>query len=413
MGSTDTSTGGNATAPARFAALDGWRGICACLVVFFHAHGYSPLYRSDLIHHSFLFVDFFFVLSGFVIAYTYASRLDTWHGTRRFLLLRIGRVYPLHLFMLLLFVAFELALMLKGRTPGIEREAFTGGNHPLAILSNLFLVQSLNIHDSLTWNGPAWSISTEFWTYVLFALASLWLGMRHWVVLLAIVATAVLLVHLSKSGMDTTYDYGLIRCVLGFALGIACFRLHPLWTRAMKGASTAAITVLELLVVVGVVAFVSGVGDSPWQFAAPFVFALAVLVFALEGGLLSRLFQFRLLNWIGMLSYSIYLTHAFIVMLLPRIIKAVTRLDLWTPMPLHDGTVVMAYGRNDIEGTLFYAFVLLVTIGFSALTYRWVETPGREWTRRWVGRSKAPGAAAAHVNTPPLADVSTTSSQRT
>ena len=398
MRSPETPTTAAAIAPTRFAALDGWRGLCACLVVFFHAHGYSPLNRSDLIHHSFLFVDFFFVLSGFVIAYTYASRLDTWHGTRRFLLLRIGRVYPLHLFMLLLFVAYELARAMKGPTPGIESDVFTGGNHPFAILSNLFLVQSLNIHDSLTWNGPAWSISTEFWTYVLFALVSLWLGMRHWIVLLAIVAATALLLNLSKSGMDTTYDYGLIRCVLGFALGIACFRLHPLWARAATGASTATVTLLEVLVVVGVVAFVSGVGATPWQFAAPFIFAVAVLVFALEGGLVSRLFQFRLLSWIGMLSYSIYLTHAFIVMLLPRIIKLVTKVDLWTPMPLRDGTMVMAYGRNDLEGTLFYAVVLVVTIAFSALTYRWVETPGREWTRRWVGRTKPPSTIATAAN---------------
>jgi peptidoglycan/LPS O-acetylase OafA/YrhL len=64
----------------RFEALDGWRGICACLVVLFHFHGYSPIYSWGLIRNSYLFVDFFFVLSGFVIAWNYATRLDSWHG---------------------------------------------------------------------------------------------------------------------------------------------------------------------------------------------------------------------------------------------------------------------------------------------------------------------------------------------
>ncbi len=58
----------------RFEALDGWRGICACLVVLFHFHGYSPLNTSGLIRNSYLFVDFFFVLSGFVIACNYSTR---------------------------------------------------------------------------------------------------------------------------------------------------------------------------------------------------------------------------------------------------------------------------------------------------------------------------------------------------
>ena len=51
--------------------------------------------------------------------------------------------------------------------------AFTGGRMPFAILTNLLLIQSLGIHDSDTWNGPAWSISTEFYTYLVFAAACL------------------------------------------------------------------------------------------------------------------------------------------------------------------------------------------------------------------------------------------------
>jgi hypothetical protein len=59
------AAGNNVT---RFEALDGWRGICACLVVLFHFHGFSPIYSVELVRNSYLFVDFFFVLSGFVIA---------------------------------------------------------------------------------------------------------------------------------------------------------------------------------------------------------------------------------------------------------------------------------------------------------------------------------------------------------
>ena len=63
-------------------------------------------------------------------------------------------------------------------------------------------------------------------------------------------------------------------------------------------------------------------------------------------------------------------------------------------LALADRAYVMALGRNDLEGTLLYALVLGITIALSAFTYRWVETPGREWTRRWLGR---PSAAPARV----------------
>src|SRR5882757_7822109 len=116
----------------RFEALDGWRGVCACLVVLFHFHGHSPVYSSALVRNSYLFVDFFFVLSGFVIAWNYATKLDTWPGVKRFLILRLGRVYPLHLFMLLCFVAYETLRLFT------DPEAFTGEYRPGAVVTNLF-----------------------------------------------------------------------------------------------------------------------------------------------------------------------------------------------------------------------------------------------------------------------------------
>ena len=134
----------------------------------------------------------------------------------------------------------------------------------------------------------------------------------------------------------------------------------------------------------------------------PFVFALAVLIFALEAGFVSRLFRWRLLKALGTLSYSIYLTHYLVVLILPPLVKRIVGADLWTPMPLPGGQYLMAFGRNELEGTLLYVLVLAATIALSACTYRWVETPGREWTRKWVSRPRAlpRSAQAPHGTTP-------------
>lgn len=374
----------------RFEALDGWRGVCACLVVLFHFKGNGPLYTSELVRNSYLFVDFFFVLSGFVIAWNYGGRLGDWPGVRRFLMLRLGRVYPLHLFMLLCFVAYETLRLLGG-----SEDAFTGMNAPAAVVSNLLLVQSLGVHDTLTWNGPSWSISTELWTYVTFALVCLWLGMRNWMLIATALAAPVLLALLSKSGMDTTFDWGLIRCLFGFALGVACSRIYALAAPFARSPGRATMTAVEAAIVWAVVAFVAAAGTSPMSFMAPFVFAAAVLVFAAEGGLVSRIFHSRPLKWLGMVSYSIYLTHFFFVLILPTFVKRVLQLDLWTPMELPGGQWVLAYGRDALEGTLLYVLVLGMTLAGSALTYRFVEVPGREWTRRWLSRPQTAGQVQA------------------
>jgi peptidoglycan/LPS O-acetylase OafA/YrhL len=375
----------------RFEALDGWRGVCASLVVLYHFHGYGPIYTSGLVRNSYLFVDFFFVLSGFVIAWNYARKLGDWPGVKRFLILRLGRVYPLHLFMLLCFVAYETLRLLS------HPEAFTGPNAPSAVLTNLFLLQSMGMHDGLTWNGPSWSISTEWWTYVTFALVCVWLGMRNWVIVATALVAPLALLHLSHTGMDTTFDWGFIRCLFGFALGVACWRIYSFAPPDRSRLSTGVMTLAEGAVVVAVVAFVSTAGTSPLSFMAPFVFAVAVLVFAAESGWLSRLFHSRPLKWLGTVSYSIYLTHFFVVLIFPSVIKRVLGVDLWTGMPLEGGQWIIAYGRNAFEGTVAYALALALTFAFSAFTYRWVETPGREWTRRWLARPQStPQASAVH-----------------
>jgi peptidoglycan/LPS O-acetylase OafA/YrhL len=88
----------------RFAVLDSWRGIAACMVALFHLRVLSHVGDAALVRHASLFVDFFFVLSGFVITGGYAERLAAGFGAWRFALLRFGRLYPLHLAVLAAFV---------------------------------------------------------------------------------------------------------------------------------------------------------------------------------------------------------------------------------------------------------------------------------------------------------------------
>ncbi len=106
--------------PRHFVALDSLRGIAALMVAFHHFRTDSLLDGLTIVRQAWLFVDFFFLLSGFVIAATYRDRLARGHGVLPFMLLRIGRLYPLHLAILAAFVAAEGALLIAG--PGFGAE---------------------------------------------------------------------------------------------------------------------------------------------------------------------------------------------------------------------------------------------------------------------------------------------------
>ena len=159
--------------PQRFVALDAWRGIAALLVALYRLEADGYLHGLQIVQNAWLFVDFFFVLSGFVIAHAYLGRIDGKTSVRAFVIRRFGRVWPLHAVLLLVFVSMEVARLAVDLLKGNPSASFVDGRAPITVLWDLMLVQALGFTGTTLWNTPAWSISTEFWTYVVFAVLCL------------------------------------------------------------------------------------------------------------------------------------------------------------------------------------------------------------------------------------------------
>ena len=391
----------------RFLALESWRGIAACLVALFHLDAYSHLYDLPFLRNSWLFVDFFFVLSGFIIAANYQKRLAEGFGLGRFLLLRLGRLYPLHFAMLALFIGFE-SLKLLGRTllagsvSATSAMPFaTEAQAPSTIVANLLLVQSLHLFDYLTWNIPSWSISTEFYTYVVFAACVIALRRHARMALpLALLGGPLLIALLSDHNMSTNYDWGIVRCIYGFAAGVMAWHLYKnadsfkKWLLARSLGSALECAVLGLSVVFVCVADTT----NPLSIAAPYVFALVVLVFAFEAGAASSMLRWWPLVFLGTVSYSIYMTHVFVEQRLfdvAGVFSRITHLNAFTHRDIagHD---IYFLGIQQWQGDMIYLVYLALVIVMSYFTYYWIEKPAREWVRHRVPARRQTVAVTQH-----------------
>jgi peptidoglycan/LPS O-acetylase OafA/YrhL len=383
-----------AESPHRYAALDGWRGLSAVLVALYHWRGQlgyqvnSHLAEMPFIRNAYLFVDFFFVLSGFVIAARYQDALaERTVRFRDFVALRIGRLWPLQIFTLLLMLVVVRAVLLKDwgwidfRTPAEDISA-------RSFALNVFLLQGMHTTGMLTWNHPSWSISAEFFTYIAFALA--WLAMRRMAWLFAVtmlVAMPVLLLQL-KGHMDATYDWGFLRSVFGFAAGVLVFNAMrgERVQAAAKRLTTGVATIVELALTAGVVAFVSLAGTGPASIAAPVVFALTVAAFSLQRGALGRVLLLAPAQLLGKLSYSIYLLQFPLQQLLMFAAIGLASNDVIEreTLFLFPPGARFQLGATQTVGDMTNVVMLIVLIGAAALTYRWVESPGRAYVRRRV-----------------------------
>ena len=397
------------TTKIHFRVLDSWRGIAALLVALFHLNLYSAIYPLDFVRNAYLFVDFFFVLSGFVITYSYGDRLKTPGDLGAFALRRFGRLWPLHVVVLLAFVAAEGAkAVMAARGASFYLPPFTGTNSLDTIPINLVFGQSFGLVQHLTWNPPSWSICAEFWTYLVFAGAlvasSTWLA-RFRFAALALIAIILavsvsVLVLFAQHGMDASYDFGFTRCLYGFLVGHLTYRLFQITPRATLDSRFP-----EWAMLIVIVEFVSVAGRGEYSFFAPLVFAAAVFVFAFEAGPVSRLMSNRVNDWLGKVSYSIYMWQAFIIFnFVDRpvsIVEKITGRVLTTTDGVSSALggeagklIVLGGHRLPILVTLLF---LVLLVAGASVSYYLSERPGQKLfaylaQSRWRSSSAAVGS---------------------
>ena len=370
-----------------FLALDSLRGICALAVCLYHFRTTGIISGLPFVRNSWLFVDFFFVLSGFVIASAYGERIAGGAvSVGRFMWLRMGRIYPLHLAVLLAMIALELLLMFADFGSVTQRESFTGPRTLSALASNLALLHSFGVHSYLSWNIPSWSIAAEMWMYLVFAVVCAVAG-RRWppILWLGGALAALWLAIASPRGLNVHYDLGFVRCLFGFATGTFVFWLY-------RRSDLPGGTLPELAAAAGVIAFVTLLpGGDAGTLLAPFVFGAAILVFAGSRGRVTRVMKFSPFVWLGTISYSTYMIHAFVQARIG---------DVMTLFGRHIGITQAGFGADPafsgdiLTGAawkldlLTLAMLGVVIIGGS-VSYLVLERPLREWSRRVaIGRGR-------------------------
>jgi peptidoglycan/LPS O-acetylase OafA/YrhL len=362
-----------ASLPTRFRALDAWRGVCAGLVVLFHVPVLHTAKDWPAFANLQLGVDFFFVLSGFVISHAYQDRLASSAEARGFIVARFRRLWPMHVVVLAAFVALELAkLAYAGINPsfGIEAAPFSAGRAPLEILTNLAFLQSFGLHPGLSWNGPAWSIAVEFWTSVVFLAVVLWWPrLRRETFLALALGSALLLALVSPTTLFVSSDWGFVRCLLGFAIGCLVYDLRLRYTLPARllGWYEAGIALVAF-------AFMALVPQGLLHLLAPLVFGALVFVFSFEGGPTSALLRTRIPQALGRWSFAIYMTHAFLFQLLRTGGSFLDQKLGLVRMVMHNGDKVIIIG-GPWQATAMLVLIPAVVIAVGAFFHRYVEVP--------------------------------------
>jgi peptidoglycan/LPS O-acetylase OafA/YrhL len=371
--------------PVRYETLDGIRGFAALLIVLFHITWPNHITHNRFVENGYLMVDLFFILSGFVISVGHPEPPADAVGVGKFLCLRLFRIYPLHLVVLVAFVGLELIKLLALRH-GIMAPAhmpFTGGNSLAALIANVFLVQSWDIFGYLSWNGVSWYVSCLFGIYILFAIGIFSILMRNKLVFFAAVALALsgyAVLAVSHQTLNISYDLGLVRCACGFFLGMSvrhvsrCYPgilsalLSSWWLPWIKAGTLAAMVLVMSLARTWVVVLVIP------------LFVLLVFMFQTDHGVVYAILKSHIAKFLSRISYSVYMFQLLILvtssMILNKFFRVAMSADALSGMP--------CLQIGPWSGDILLAVDMAVIVAIGATASLFIEEPARLFGKRLI-----------------------------
>jgi len=359
----------------RFESLDAFRGIAALIVVVHHMKFIGT--ASDLVFfkEGAIFVEFFFVLSGFVLAHGYGFKKDL--NFLVFMRARFFRLYPLHLFMFAVFLLLEFGKLAAYKYGGFTFSftPFTGRNAPSEIIPNLLLIQSwVPFAEHFSFNSPSWSISIEIYLYVLLFLSVVVFSkFKKYIWILTPVIVFYLIISESEILLDPV-----LRGLSGFFGGASTYLLYK------KIHNIRTTRLLASIIEVSVVACIIVLVQSKFEYRGiitTILFCITILVFSFESGVVSNFLKLKPFQEAGKLSYSIYMIHSAILFLITSsmmILQKITGMEL-APM-LRGGRHVTS--GNEVINNFLVVLVLAFVILVSKLTYKHIEL-------KWQKKGKA------------------------
>jgi len=344
-------------------SLDCYRGIAALSVAAIHFNINSSFFNSKFANG--LFVQMFFVLSGFVLLINYINNIHNFNDIIKFIKKRILRLYPLHLFFLLIFLIIEIAkyFMFVKYNLSPNEKIFEKNNFE-SFVYNLFLLQSfLEFH---SYNAPSWSISVEFYTYIIFSII-IYLGITKRIISLIVL---FIIIYLTKFKESFGADIGIqsfLSCIYSFIIGSISAYFFLYKKINLKKSILVFLFLFIFFINIFLLFFIN---ENNFVYLYPLLFGF---LFYLTGQikdntLIYKIIFNRFLIFLGKISYSIYMSHLLIFWIITQFLRFVIKLP--TRMDEFGNTRL---SLTNLEANIVTILCYIIVIIFSYFTYKYVE----------------------------------------
>ena len=354
----------------KFLPLESLRGIAALSVAFFHFRIGSH-FDNTFISNSWIMVDFFFVLSGFVISFNYINKIYKFGDLINFQKKRFLRLYPLHILTLIIFLIIEIAKYIAEVRYGMiaNNSPFVENNFKTFII-NLFLLQNWLL-PILTYNYPSWSISAEFITYALFGiLVLITKGKKLLIFILLLFFIISFGLLLRTYGMEENNISGPLRCMYSFSIGAMILIIYNIYKDKLLIKSSFP----ALLIILINIFFIIYFGKKEFQLIELLPLSFGLMIFCIvlteKNLLIYKYLSSNLLVYLGTISYGVYMFHASIWWLITQSLRFIFKI----PTTINSDGLSVIFIENKIVADIITILGILLIITISHFSFKYFET---------------------------------------
>ncbi|WP_165222059.1 acyltransferase family protein [Affinirhizobium pseudoryzae] len=353
----------------RFVILDFARFVFALLIAIKHFDGFAAPPKA------YLAVDFFFILSGFVLSVAYVDKFKSKDFYMNFITDRISRIYPLHILTLFALIPIHILYYITSGGKILESGwSYQDGIFYTFVL-NVLLIQNVGVNSSVSWNAPSWSISVEMFVNLFLGLILIAVVHKRivWPFLIAVPIACYAIIFSQFGSLAVTYERafgfinsGLLRGIAGIFLGVVSFQCWR-WLETRPKIITAAIYVSITTIMVSLLIMIVPIKIPNGDFAiVPIMFCFITSVAIVEARRPIRFGYIRsILIYLGALSYSVYLIHWVVLTFIRYQIAYVWEVNLNFDSPIS-----------------LLAFIA-ITLALSALIHQSFEIPMKNKLKAW------------------------------
>ncbi|MEH2391353.1 MAG: acyltransferase [Nostoc sp.] len=294
-----------------------------------------------------------------------------------YLFSRFARIYPLHIFVLFLFFGLKIVKLFL-----LNNFAFTGKFNLTALFANIFLLQAFDLSCppllwcNTYWNEPAWSISVEFVIYCIFPFLLLFLlrnsEINDSIIYIYTLFSILLLIAFTRGNLDSIIGIpSIARCALECVLGIITYKVYCRGNYK-KYFNLNFLTIIAITWIILIMNYYWHHLHSLHDWLILPAFSLLILAVSVNNnGVISKGLNFRLMLYLGTISYSIYMVHWFVQEML----------KIFYIYKFHH---IFGKSFTEYEALTSLGVFLMIIILAASLTYKFVEVPRRNYLKSTI-----------------------------